>query len=525
MTGLGPYAAFAVVAAAALAAYIPSFSVPFQFDDYGRIVDNTSLQRGDLFGGIRWLGSSRPIPSATIALNYQLGRDDPFGYHLINWFVHLFATLGVFRLACALCRTPAVRDSWLGERRTMFAAAAAFLFACHPLQTQAVTYIIQRSTAMAAMFYVWSVVAYLEARNRAGAGRSARIAYAGCILLAVCAVLSKESAITLPVAIVLTEWVFFGLRGKLRKAAPFAAAGLFILALPVAWKSVASSTMRSDFASLPWFPRLVRGLFAQGAPQDLRVTAAEYFLTQTTVLPRYLRLVLLPVGLNVDHDVAIQHGASAGVVAGLAVLAALALVGLAAVPRWPVVGFGILWFFIASSVESSVLPIADLMMEHRMYLAMPGIVLAAAALLVFVARQRRAVGAALAGLLFVLLPSLTFARNRTWQTPLSLWGDALGNSPHKARVHVNVGVAHHGVGQLDDAIRHYCIALDLDPKIAVARDNLEVALDQQGKLDAVIDELMRAPRKVSRPAEGTLLFEYDVARVACPPILGRATTE
>ena len=86
-------------------------------------------------------------------------------------------------------------------------------------------------------------------------------------------------------------------------------------------------------------------------------------------------------------------------------------------------------------------------------------------------------------------------------------------------MHVNVGVAYHGVSRLDDAIRHYCIALDLDPKIAVARENLEVALDQEGKLDATIEELMRAPQQFAQGADGTLRIEYDVAKVACPPVL------
>ena len=157
-----------------------------------------------------------------------------------------------------------------------------------------------------------------------------------------------------------------------------------------------------------------------------------------------------------------------------------------------------------------------------MYLAMPGIALGAAAILLSVARRQRAIGAALAGLFFVLLPSLTFARNRTWQTPLSLWGDALLKSPHKARVHVNVGVAHHGIGKLDDAMRHYCIALDLDPKIAVARDNLEAVLDEQGKLDAAITQAMRTPQNVDRRPDGTVQVEYDVARIVCPPILRQA---
>ena len=154
------------------------------------------------------------------------------------------------QLARGICRTPAVRDTSLAARAIPFAGAAAFLFACHPLQTQAVTYVIQRSAAMAGTFYVWSLVAYLAARARADAGRSSRVAYGACVLLAVAAVLSKENAVTLPMAVVLTEWAFFGIRGKLRRAAPFAAAASRFH-LPIVWKALSSRFMEREFASLP----------------------------------------------------------------------------------------------------------------------------------------------------------------------------------------------------------------------------------------------------------------------------------
>jgi tetratricopeptide (TPR) repeat protein len=144
-----------------------------------------------------------------------------------------------------------------------------------------------------------------------------------------------------------------------------------------------------------------------------------------------------------------------------------------------VVGFGILWFFVALSVESSLFPIRDVMNEHRMYLAMPGVSLVAASLFTAAVRRRPAVSFALGGAVAALLCALTFARNEVWQTQLSLWMDALQKSPDKARVHVNVGTALQLEGRLDEAIPYYCRALEIDPKSARAHYHLEVVLEQK----------------------------------------------
>src|SRR6185503_18355598 len=142
-----------------------------------------------------------------------------------------------------------------------------------------------------------------------------------------------------------------------------------------------------------------------------------------------------------------------------------------ALRRAPLVGFGILWIFVALSVESSILPIKDVMVEHRMYLAMPGIALMAG--LVFVAALRAYRMPALVGAAscVVVLVSLTIAGNEVWRTHLGLWQDALAKSPGKARVHANLGTALHDLGRLDEAIAEYCAALAIDPNHDVAKTN------------------------------------------------------
>jgi tetratricopeptide (TPR) repeat protein len=157
------------------------------------------------------------------------------------------------------------------------------------------------------------------------------------------------------------------------------------------------------------------------------------------------------------------------------------------------------------------------MMEHRMYLAMPGVAVLGSFALTSLARANRTAAYAGAVVVMALLATLTYQRNQVWQSALGLWSDAAAKSPGKARVQVNVGVAYHGNGDFEHAIEHYCKALAIDPEIALARDNIEIALEQEGRLDEVIAQLK--PKAVQMPdaPAGTVVLEYDVSEVACRP--------
>ena len=233
------------------------------------------------------------------------------------------------------------------------------------------------------------------------------------------------------------------------------------------------------------------------------------------VIPRYIRLALFPVGLNVDHDVPVVNELSLAVAAGAIFLMVLLCAAVWVLRSKPLLGFGGLWFFLALSVESSVIPVYDTMMEHRMYLAMPGLVIAFAALLTQLLTTNRTAALSLAGTLVVGLATLTFHRNQVWQTPLSLWSDAASKSPNKARVHINVGVAHHGLGQFDEAITAYCRAIRADPQVPVARSNIEVALEQQGRLAEIVRGLELKPVAHANAPDGAIILDYDVSEAVC----------
>src|SRR5262245_8262266 len=127
---------FAVVGVITVLAYARSFTASFQFDDYSVLVAHQDGRLSTLKGFVGF-ARGRIIPFATLAANYLIAGEDPFGYHVVNAIIHLLTTFLVYQLALALCRAPRVRDTWLAEERLPFAVAAAAVFACHPIQVQA----------------------------------------------------------------------------------------------------------------------------------------------------------------------------------------------------------------------------------------------------------------------------------------------------------------------------------------------------------------------------------------------------
>lgn len=504
-----------LIAAATALAYAPSFSVPFQFDDYARIIDNVPLQEGRYRVALAWLGSSRLLPSLTLIANYLAGGDQVGGYHAVNFALHLLASLAVFALVRLACRAPRLQGSAAARHPLAAAGLAALIMACHPLQTQAVTYIIQRAAVMAALAYVAAVACYLRARLAQGGALPGRppLWFGLALALGAAALLSKENAASLPFAVLLTELVVVGGRPSRRALAVGAAACAALILLALAWKVATWQPLLPGAADSGWFAYVAGAVLAQGAGAATP-TPLAYLLTQWTVIPRYFALLILPWGQSVDHDVAIAAGATPAALLGLTLLLALLAAGVGLARRAPLAGYGLLWIFVALSVESSVLPIADAMMEHRLYLAMPGFGMLVAA--PFAALAERAPRAAVvAALLFGgALVGLTFARNLVWQSPIGLWLDAAEKAPGKGRVLVNYGVALHGAGRLEEAAEQYCRALRLDPELTLASENLELALDQLGLLEEI------PARAVHRPvgddvAPGTVIVEADLIGGYC----------
>ncbi len=517
--GAGPERAWraigpAVVVVVGLLAYSNAFHAGFVFDDPPHVVDAPSI--GDpasyLLGGAAYRAEpNRALAGLTFALNRRLLGPGPAGFHAVNVLIHLLNALLVHALVLLSFRAPRLRDSALAPWSRSVAFVAALLFVAHPIQTQAVTYVVQRLASLATTFYLLAVVLYARWRLAGiskGTGGLRRAAGLGSALLtAVLAMKTKEIAFTLPAAVALYEALFFegGWGKRVLALAPFVIT-LAIIPLGLVGLDRPLGEMLSDVAEV--------------TRVQTTQSRRDYATTEVVVVASYLRLLALPVGQNVDHDVPPHRSLlEPRVAVSLGVLLALAAAGawpwVASRGSWArrepdpaarLVSFGIAWFFLGLLVESSVIPIADVMFEHRVYLPSVGILVAVATGLGLLARRyapsRPAAAAAAVGAALALpLAVATWIRNEVWVDEVALWTDAAAKSPRKARPRNNLGVALGAAHREREALLQLQEAVRLDPGYARAHDNLGVVLSALGRDGEAEAEHLRAMALAPRDPE------------------------
>lgn len=407
-----PWAGVVLLVLLCVVGYAHTLDVPFYFDDYSSIVENPVVISGD--PAAVWQSPAyraRFFGYLTFMVNHELGGFSPAGYHVVNIVIHLIAGIALFLLVRGLALAAGGAGDGAVERRAAFVALlAAVLFIVHPLQTQAVTYVVQRLASMAAAFYLLTLLFYLYGR-RASAG-GVRVAwFVAALGAAVVALFTKQNTFTLPLALLLVEWVGFGMTW--RKARFVAAAGVVtgLLLAVVLWVV---------YGITPFSIVNINAVTGDWATEGLG--RVDYLLLQLEGLVRYVALYLAPVGLRLDYA-----PPTLPVVAGVGhlLLAALHLaligLGLFLLRRAPLIAFGILFFYMAHLVESSIIPITDVFVEHRMYLPGVGLAVVVADLVYRAVRlnARPALFAAVGGV--VLLLAMTWARNGEWRDPLHFW--------------------------------------------------------------------------------------------------------
>lgn len=478
-----------------LLAYCGTFQVPFVFDDEFNIVNNRAIRGlGALFSPAadRYFPPQRLVGYLTLALNYRMHGLDLAGYHLFNLAIHLANALLVYHLVRLTFRTPSLDGL---ERRLPglapppVALFAALLFVAHPVQTQAVTYVIQRLASLATFFYLLSLVSYIEARLTGG-GRTLHrtLLHLAAIAAAVLAMNTKEIAFTLPLTALCYELLFF--KGAFaRRFTGLLPLLLTMIIIPYHLLGRVGSS---------------NGLFVDVGEVTRVMTPIprfDYLITQFRVIVTYLRLLFLPVGLRVDYDYPIYHSLhSPEVLASLTLLLVIAggavLVLLRSLSRhsedhgWGrLVFFAVLWFFLTLSVESSVIPIADVIFEQRLYLPSIGFCLLIPLLLAAWPVRGRILGLSC---LVILLAGATYARNRIWSDDVRLWTDNVAKSPHKGRGYVQLGKAYRRAGRDDLAVATYNRWLTLDPNDPEAYNNRGNAYNRLGRPDLALADFTRA---------------------------------
>ena len=280
--------------------YSNTLNASWHMDDQPNILDNRPLHIDNLMpptlfqtffaspGSIKKL--YRPIPCLTFALNWYFGRDDPTGYHLVNILIHILTSFILFLLIFTLFQTPALKGLRTLQEAYFISFLSAVLWAINPIQTQAITYIVQRMAAMAAMFYLVGMLLYIKARM-SNVNSKRTFLYLGCLISFLCAVGSKENAATLPLALVLLEIAFFQKSGRIdSKITIFRTA---------AWAFV--------LVFIAFIVIYTKGnlLFFLGGYAHRSFSLIERLLTEPRVVVYYLSQIFYPIPnrLSIDHTV------------------------------------------------------------------------------------------------------------------------------------------------------------------------------------------------------------------------------
>jgi tetratricopeptide (TPR) repeat protein len=464
-----------------LVAYSNSFTAAFQYDDFLHILRNEALVNLTDLSKIFHYCEERFLPYLTLAINYRISKFDPISYHTFNFFIHYFAAIFLYFLFLEVWKTPAMQGLELKPAKRAGAFLAAGIFFLHPLQTESVTYVIQRAESMAGMFYLATLLFYVKARRaETRGGLLGHSILAG--IAALCAAFSKETAVTLPVMIVVFEIFFFNtsIKDLLRKK-------LFLFILAPAAIILAlqlKNLIQTDF-------------FLDPGPGGMAFTRKQYLLTQFSVLLTYLRLFFWPAGQNIDWDYPLATNFYAfKTVSSFLFLLVMLVLGFLAYRRVRLISLGIIAFFITLAPTSSIIPLRDVIFEHRMYLAVAflamGCVHAYSCGLEGIRKispRRYAVGIFSSIILLLpLLSGLTYARNEVWLSELSLWADAVQKSPNKARAHNNYGSGLFALRNKvsEKAKREFETAIQLSPGWAKPYHNRAVCYFQEGDYDQAI---------------------------------------
>jgi len=551
-----PWLALIIIALVAAVIYSNIYHSPFVFDDTCQIVEKTSIRHLDNYFSFEQLLKPRAIVDLTFALNYKFGKLNVFGYHLVNVFIHILNGFIVYFLALIIFKQlsapsiPKFLNSSIPKSSIihpsnfsifnfqfsihLMSLFAALIFIAHPIQTQAVTYTVQRYASIAAMFYMASVLFYLKARIEAESskqkaqsmklkGESGKIKaessklkaqnikqkaeskndegrrpvllplsfelsalYSLSILCGMLAFLSKQNTASLPGAILLVEYLFVDRtwQGWKRKIPWFAVAFtlwfLFVLYVSGFFGGSSAGTgLLEDVSDLM-------------QETDI-VSRWSYLCTQFNVLVIYIRLLFLPIGQNLDY----MYPFKGGFFDGYTSLAFLFLAGIVALGIWnikkrPVIAFGIFWFFITLSVESSIIPIRDALYEHRLYLVMFGFAVLIPRLIFHFLSTRKMLIATVSVFIIFSLGTATFLRNIVWQNRVSLWSDVVSKSSRNPKGWNNWGNALLKLDKPDDAIEKLKKALNIKPDYVEAWNNWGNALLKLDKPDDAIEKLKKA---------------------------------
>jgi tetratricopeptide (TPR) repeat protein len=453
------FCVFLLFAFFVLIVYSNTFNASWQLDDYHNIVNNPWLHINNLYpeslkntfyaspdgGQYNQEKIYRPVPMLSFALNWYYGKNDVTGYHVVNTVIHIVSAFILFLAISNIFKAPNIKEKYR-TRQYPIALLAAAIWMIHPIQTQAVTYIVQRMASMAGMFYIAALYMYIKARlSKVVLKRT--ILFVFSFLLFLLAVASKQNAAMLPFIIVIMEFVFFqDLKKKNVRIQAFFLSGVIILMMVVA--GTCFFLDNNLFSFLDGYSKR-------------SFTLAQRLLTEPRIIVFYLYQIFYPIAshFSIGHDIVVSKSLFSPWTTFPSILLILSILGAGFynITKRPVLSFSIFFFFINHVIESTIIPL-ELIFEHRNYIPTMFIfVPVAIGICSFFDnhkknQKKKVVYFVLtSGIIFVTAMG-TYARNFDWLTVESLWQTALNNAPGNARPYQNLALHYYRTGQYDRSI-------------------------------------------------------------------------
>ncbi|HTZ19987.1 MAG TPA: tetratricopeptide repeat protein [Opitutaceae bacterium] len=504
--------------------YWNSLSTPFLFDDAGAVVNNPTIRHlaswevlAPPADGSTTTG--RPVVNFSYALNYAVSGGNVWSYHALNVAIHALAALALLGIVrrtlpesvgaqtcCALEDEGRSKSAPLRSDTPWLAFAIALLWAVHPLQTESVVCVAQRTESLCGLFFLLTLYCFVRAQSAIGGSNLwLTLSLLACLL----GMATKEVMVTAPLLVLLYDRTFlagsFGAAWRRHRRFYAALAGTWLL---LAW--------------LVW-----RGSGARGASAGLGlgVSSWTYLMQQCKAIVLYLRLSVWPHPLVLDYGTAIAQSLSEVLWQAIVVLALLGLT-IWALIRKPVAGFLGAWFFLILAPSSSVLPlVTQTMAEHRMYLPLAAVI--ALLVLGLPAWLRRSAPTfpspftlpftfTFTLALAFSLGLMTVVRNRDYRDAVTIWTDTVTNYPQSARAHENLAVALLQLGRSAEADLHFARAVALQPGYVTAHYDWGAALLDQGRVPEAIAELQSAVRLAPEHADARVNLGNALMRAQRP---------
>lgn len=450
------------IALAVVAAYANTFSAPFILDDLVTIAFNPSIRHLWPLGPVlnppaEIYTAGRPLYNLSYALNYAVGGTNVGGYHAVNLAIHLATALALFGVVRRTLTLPVLAEKF-GGAATALAFFVALGWALHPVQTEAVTYLAQRSELLMGMFYFATLYCFV----RGVTAERAEIWWSLAVFACLCGMASKEVMVTAPAVVLLFDRVFVA--GSWREA--WRQRGRVHAALMGTWLMVAFLMIATDIAK-------------RDVGTDGHLAWSTYVMTECQVVVDYLKLAVWP------HPLTFYFGPelfrNAGDVARTLACAGLlsVLVGgsfaLGLRAKASVAGFLGMFFFIVLAPTSSVVPLAQQpMAESRLHVPLAA-VMAAGVVGAYAIFGRKIFPGFVAAALG--LAALTHARNHDYRSEVAIWNDTAAKNPSNAKAQSILASTLAAIpGRQDEAIAHLETSLRFNPESAEAHHSLAILL-------------------------------------------------